>query len=378
MDTGKGVIGSLALELVNRLGRDDSESVLEELYEKYPPVPRLILYPDLAIRTASGQTNMYTYSIQEGKYIPESKEKGEKPEKSKNFVPVSLESWLLYDPEAEILISRGPGRRKLVKGVKDFAYLGFGQSYIIRDDSFEILNENLETIGDSSTLDAGLEGLDTRSFKVAYSQEYIAFLNGENNDARIFKRRDTYGNFTKMKIFSDIYAGAFIGGGNLFVFIHSNEDNKYFIGVYDIDEDRTVEERRNLPDGSYLLIVLDPDARRFITYEENTGKLTIWEVLLSGDVREEQVILEADYFTPLGFNSFMTVRGSLYRNVDIRAGHVRFEKVWEYSSAIDVSRRYPSRSGLLKVAKILAPLTPLTSLDVLEVIAGFCLERIEP
>jgi hypothetical protein len=242
--------------------------------------------------------------------------------------------------------------------------------------TWEILDENLESIGNGSTVGTGVENLEVRDFRVAYSQKFLAFLNGEESSVRVFRRPDkTSDDFTEVKRFREVHAGAFVGdGGSLFVFIQSSVDNKYLLRIYDIDEDKIDEERRDLPDGSYLLVVLDSNDNRFITYEENTGKLTIWREL-HGDIREEQVILNLDFPVPLGPDLFITEKGSLYRNISPQA--IRFEMVWEFESSVSVARRYPSRSSRLKTAQLLSPLTPLTSLDVLEVIAGFCCEKID-
>lgn len=366
---------ALYAQILDKL-RDRTTEELEEILSGLEPSPQLIIPPDLVL-TKENQDFHYSFDALQGKYLFQDQGVARK----EKFVPITLNSNLIFDKESGILAFHGSGESKSIDSVSSFVYMGRGQVLIRHageggDGSVKVLTPDLEE----------LEGLRSRSlppdfypeFFVGSSEKYLAFKKRDRSRLSLFTRdfrKDQY--FAENQDYENVGAQAFLPSGILvFIYYEYQEygpttvkmtaydpENMYRGGSQDLeDHDYSISSLGQVswPENTYRFIVCDKNDHRLMVY--NYSKKHWFSYLFAISFGKDLKRLSNDMFVT-GF-------GEIYK--DLLVEDANFMKLQEFR-ADSVSLRYPSRKRIKEAAKRLE--TPLVS-DINEIIVGFCVEFI--
>lgn len=330
---------------------DLSDTEAKKLLESLKPSPRLRIPNDFILERETVASH-YSYDVFEAKYKLERETK----KITEKVVPIDPVRWLELST-SNVLTLHKPGKRRRLKNVKDFLYLGKDQLLVLRtNESTELYSTDF--VLSSISLPGGID----ISFPFACSEKYLAFRDPSQNLLSVFTR-----DFELVSIpFSEILVHTFLE--NFILFISPNEGGGMDLEIYDLESDSPAAESQGLEDDVYSLCALDSE--RFTVCGRDSRRLVIWR-LLGGVIQEEQVIQDECGVARFANDLFMTDKAFLFRS--LFEEETNFIQTSRFGDTYSIQRRFPSRKSVKDVSKALQ--LPINQ-DITEIIVGFCVERV--
>lgn len=343
-----------------------SDLQLQQLLMTFNPVLRLSIPPDFALDEVTTSPG-YFFDFFSGEYKLRSADAMNEDER---FVPIDLTSWLSLNVKTQVLTSHKLGKKRQLKNVEEFSYLGKDQvlakwgkehPYAGR---IVLLDTDLNFFSSTKLTDK----INT-SFSVFYSDNHIAFYNIEKSLVWIFNR-----NFDQVGSFSEVFACAFLGENLLIIW---NDGEKIIFETYDFSGDaKNWEEKFQLLEelGLSAWVICILNSEMFMVSSKMTRNSTIWRFFPSTrGFDKRQIIFDHYAVKALGERMFLSEGGDVWKNISL--DEVNYMKIGEFGWQSYVELRYPSKETIREIAKSLE--TPLV-LDLAEIIVGFCAEVILP